>query len=197
MAIKRLPFEKQNDNLINNRSCPSVWSRNSRERKFLVNRLGSRRQEDDYSAFQPYLETNLKLRREQASAIGYEASPYDVLLDDYEPGENSENLKQVLRGLREALVPLIAELGEAKDQPVDQFLRQTYPVERQEQFGIHVATRLGFDFSRGRLDITDHPFCTEIGPHDHRILTRYNPKDFSQAFYGILHEAGHGIYDQG
>ncbi|MDP7378473.1 MAG: carboxypeptidase M32, partial [Pirellulaceae bacterium] len=74
------------------------------------------RQEDDYSAFQPYLETNLKLRREQASAIGYEASPYDVLLDDYEPGENSENLKQVLRGLREALVPLIAELGEAKDQ---------------------------------------------------------------------------------
>ncbi|MEC7445683.1 MAG: carboxypeptidase M32 [Planctomycetota bacterium] len=155
------------------------------------------RQEDDYSAFQPYLETNLKLRREQASAIGYEASPYDVLLDDYEPGENSENLKQVLRGLREALVPLIAELGEAKDQPVDDFLRQTYPVERQEQFGTHVATRLGFDFSRGRLDITDHPFCTEIGPHDHRILTRYNPKDFSQAFYGILHEAGHGIYDQG
>jgi carboxypeptidase Taq len=155
------------------------------------------RQENDFSAFQPFLENNLALRREQADAIGFESSPYDVLLDDYEPGETAANLGQVLKGLREALVPLIAELAESVHPPDEKFLRQQYPIDRQEKFGFQAAQKLGFDFARGRLDVTDHPFCTEMGPHDHRILTRYNINDFSQAFYGILHEAGHGIYDQG
>jgi len=60
-----------------------------------------------------------------------------------------------------------------------------------------VAAQLGFDFQRGRLDVTAHPFCTEVGPDDCRITTRYNPRDFSDAFFGILHETGHGLYEQG
>ncbi|MDA1179245.1 MAG: carboxypeptidase M32, partial [Planctomycetota bacterium] len=68
---------------------------------------------------------------------------------------------------------------------------------RQEQFGRIMAQAIGFDFDRGRLDVTAHPFCTTLGPHDCRITTRYNESFFPSAFYGILHEAGHGLYEQG
>jgi carboxypeptidase Taq len=60
-----------------------------------------------------------------------------------------------------------------------------------------VASRIGFDFSRGRLDTTDHPFCTSLGPDDCRITTRWDERFMPSAFYGVLHEAGHGMYDQG
>ncbi|MCA9106886.1 MAG: carboxypeptidase M32 [Planctomycetales bacterium] len=155
------------------------------------------RKASDYERFQPYLETNLRLRREQAEAVGYGKSPYDALIDDYEPGETADNLRRVLGGLRSALVPLISELGEAPAPPSDACLQGYFPVDRQQKIGKRAAKLIGFDFSRGRLDETAHPFCTEAGPHDHRILTRYNVNFFSQAFYGTLHEAGHGIYDQG
>jgi carboxypeptidase Taq len=70
-------------------------------------------------------------------------------------------------------------------------------VERQASFGHDAAAAIGFDFNAGRLDVTTHPFCSGIGPGDCRITTRYNPRHFNDAFFGILHEAGHGIYDQG
>lgn len=155
------------------------------------------RKNADFAQFKPYLETNLKLRREQAEAVGYAKCPYDALLDDYEPGETSENVRRVLGELRAALVPLIAALRDAKNPPSDDCLRGYFPIERQIKIGKRAAKVIGFDFSRGRLDETAHPFCTEAGPHDHRILTRYDVNFFSQAFYGTLHEAGHGIYDQG
>ena len=67
----------------------------------------------------------------------------------------------------------------------------------QERFGSQAAKAIGFEFDRGRLDVTHHPFCTEAGPDDCRITTRYDSDFFNMAFFGILHEAGHGIYDQG
>ena len=76
-------------------------------------------------------------------------------------------------------------------------LARDYPVDAQEQFGKAAAATFGFDFDRGRLDVTAHPFCTTLGPHDCRITTRYDRNFFNSAFFGILHEAGHGIYEQG
>ena len=76
-------------------------------------------------------------------------------------------------------------------------LNRFYPRDRQQVFGEAVAAAVGFDFRRGRLDVTAHPFCSGIGPGDCRITTRYDEHNFSDAFFGILHEVGHGLYEQG
>ena len=76
-------------------------------------------------------------------------------------------------------------------------LERSYPPDRQKVFGEAIAAAVGFDFERGRLDVTAHPFCSGIGPGDVRITTRYDERQFGDAFFGILHEVGHGLYEQG
>ncbi len=76
-------------------------------------------------------------------------------------------------------------------------MTRSYPRDRQQVFGEAAAAAVGFDFQRGRLDVTAHPFCSGIGPGDCRITTRYDANNFSDAFFGILHEVGHGLYEQG
>ena len=155
------------------------------------------RQDDDFPTLRPWLEKIVKLKRQEAEALGYEQCAYDALLDDYEPDERTSNVAAVLAGLREQLVELVAEVAQSGRRPDVSILSRSYPVDRQEAFGRQAATRIGFDFDRGRLDVTAHPFCSTHGPHDCRITTRYNERSFNEAFFGILHEAGHGIYEQG
>ena len=155
------------------------------------------REQDDFPAFEPLLRKTIELKRQEADALGYKTCRYDALLDDYEPEERTANVARVLAGLREALVPLVAEIQASGRQPDVSILARRYPVEAQEAFGREVATAIGFDFSRGRLDKTVHPFCTGLGPNDCRITTRYDEQFVNMALFGIMHEAGHGIYDQG
>ncbi len=152
---------------------------------------------NDFKAFQPILTKTYELKREQAQAIGYQDQPYDALLDDFEPAETTRNLTRVLAELREQLVPLVAAIAESPKRPDTSLLRRNFPQAAQAQFGSAVAAAFGFEFSRGRLDVTAHPFCSGMGPNDCRITTRYDEQFFPSAFFGILHEAGHGIYDQG
>ncbi len=119
------------------------------------------------------------------------------MLDDFEPDAVTSQIDRVLRELRDALVPLVAAIGESRRRPDVAILTRRYDVAAQERLSRDAAARLGFDFSRGRLDETAHPFCTELGPHDCRITTRYDEEYFNCAFFGTLHEAGHGMYDQG
>lgn len=155
------------------------------------------RHDNDFASFAPLLEKTVKLKQAQAEAIGYRESLYDALLDDYEPDERTAHLAGVLGALRDELVPLVAEIHSSPRRPNLEILHRHYPEAGQESFSREVAGRIGFDFSRGRIDVTAHPFCTAPGPHDCRITTRYEPRNFSCAFFGTLHEAGHGIYDQG
>lgn len=158
---------------------------------------GVAREKNDFASFRPLLEKIFQLKREQAQALGYQEHPYDALLDDYEPGALTSQVSKVLAGLREQLVPLVAAIGASERQANIEILARKYPAGEQEAFAKKVAERLGFDFKRGRLDVTVHPFCTNNGPHDTRITTRYDEHHFPGAFFGVLHEAGHGIYDQG
>jgi len=155
------------------------------------------RRKNDFPAFRPWLEKTIALKREQAAALGFRQQPYDALLDEYEPDALTSNLAEVLAKLREELIPLIEAISQSGRRPDRSVLTRTFPVAVQEQFGRHVAAKIGFDFGRGRLDVTAHPFCSASGPHDCRITTRYNEHFFNEAFFAILHEAGHGIYDQG
>ncbi len=155
------------------------------------------RANNDFASFRPLVEKTFKLKRDAAQAIGFKECAYDALLDEFEPGALTSQIARVLSALRDQLVPLVAEIGASSRRPKIEILAGDFPVDRQEQFARSVAARLGFEFNRGRLDVTAHPFCTSIGPHDCRITTRYDHHHFPGAFFGVLHEAGHGIYDQG
>ncbi len=155
------------------------------------------RKADDFEQFRPKLEEIVRLKREQAAALGYEATPYDPLLDEYEPGETTVNVARVLSELRDALVPLVQAIADSSQRPDVSILARKYSIDVQEAFGEQVAEQIGFDFGAGRLDVTAHPFCTGLGPGDVRITTRYDEHAFSDAFFSILHEVGHGLYDQG
>lgn len=155
------------------------------------------RRQNDFAVLRPCLEKIVQLKRQEAEALGYPQQPYDALLDDFEPDALTSQVAQVLNALREQLVPLVEAVRQSKRRPDLSILARTYPRAVQEEFGRDAAARIGFDFSRGRLDVTTHPFCSTMGPRDCRITTRYDERHFSEAFFGILHEAGHGIYEQG
>ncbi len=155
------------------------------------------RQDNDFDAFASQLETILHLKREQAEAIGYEDCAYDALLDDFEPLQRTSEVTKVLSELRESLVPLVAAIQDSPRTANKNILTRDYPITVQADFCRRAARQIGFDFDRGRLDETNHPFCSSMGPHDCRITTRYNQNLFPMAFFGTLHEAGHGMYDQG
>jgi carboxypeptidase Taq len=155
------------------------------------------RANNDFAAFAPLLDRTLTLKREQAEALGYDENPYDALLDEFEQGERASDVARVLAALRAELVPLVAAIADSRRRPDVSLLARNYPVDRQQAFGHDAAAKIGFDFNRGRLDVTAHPFCSGMGPNDCRITTRYQPQFFNSGFFGILHEAGHGIYEQG
>ncbi len=155
------------------------------------------RKNDDFPSFRPLLEKMVSLKREEAQAIGYGQCPYDALLDDYEPEERTANVSQVLSGLREQLVPLVAAIAGSPRRPDLSIVSGSFPTAAQEAFGRAAGSAIGFDFDRGRLDVTAHPFCTTLGPHDCRITTHFDEHFFNAAFFSILHEAGHGLYEQG
>jgi carboxypeptidase Taq len=155
------------------------------------------RQHDDFRSFQPFLEQTFELKRQEAAALGFADEPYDALLDDYEPHAKTAEVADVLDALGRELAPLVAAIVASPRQPDREILRRVYPAAEQEQLGRQCAAAIGFDFARGRLDVTHHPFCASLGPDDCRITTRYDERFFPAAFFGILHEAGHGIYDQG
>lgn len=155
------------------------------------------RKNSDFASFKPWLEKIVNLKRQEADAIGYAGAPYDALLDEYEPGATTAEISKAFADLRDDLVPLVSAIAASGHKPKREILEREYPVERQQVFGQAAAAAIGFDFESGRLDITTHPFCSGFGPGDCRITTRYNVRHFNDAFFGILHEAGHGLYEQG
>lgn len=152
---------------------------------------------NDFAAFRPWLEKIVSLKQQEAAALGYEESPYDPLLEEYEPGARASALIPLFQELRRHLVPLLEALLASGKKPKREILQREYPLERQRLFCQEAAAAIGFDFTAGRLDVTTHPFCSGIGPGDCRLTTRYNPHFFSEGFFGVLHEAGHGLYEQG
>jgi carboxypeptidase Taq len=155
------------------------------------------RRDDDFPAFEPWLTKIVALKRREAEAVGFAESPYDALLDEFEPGAKTSEIQKVFAELRAELVPLVGAILESGKRPKTKILEREYPVDRQVVFGQSAAAAIGFDFSAGRLDVTTHPFCSTAGPGDVRLTTRYNSRHFQDGFFGILHEAGHGIYEQG
>ncbi len=155
------------------------------------------RRASDFARFRPWLERVVVLCRRYAEALGCGANPYDALLDQYEPGLKGEQVTDLFDALRRDLIPLANALTHAPRRPNPSLLKGTFPVEQQRAFAEATAAALGFDFRRGRLDTTTHPFFSAVGPGDVRLATRFNPDGFGDGFFATLHEAGHGLYEQG
>lgn len=154
------------------------------------------RQKADFSIFRPHLAQHIDLARQVAACIGYTESPYDALLDEYEPGLTATRVRRLFTALRDELVPLVQAIVASPRQPRTEIVHRHFPLDRQKIFGEAAAAAFGYDFRAGRLDTVTHPFCMGIGPGDVRITTRYTADYFNEAFFGILHEAGHGLYEQ-
>lgn len=155
------------------------------------------RPKNDWKGFLPYVEHLLRLRREEADAVGYEREPYDAMLDKYEPGETAASVAPLFDALQSASADLLGRIAQRGGTRSAEVVTRHFPPKEQERFARHVMTDMGFDFMGGRMDTTAHPFCTRIGPGDVRVTTRYRDNDFAEAFFGCVHECGHALYEQG
>ena len=155
------------------------------------------RQQADFSNFQPWLEKILKLKKEVAERVGYEGTIYNALLDEYEPYARTEEIEPIFAELKEKLVPLVEKIAATGKFPAKGVLDQDFPVAEQEQLGRQVLEDLGFDLEAGRLDVAVHPFCSGTSRDDVRLTTRYSADWLPGSLFGTIHEAGHGLYEQG
>jgi carboxypeptidase Taq len=150
----------------------------------------------DFSIIEPHLTRLVELKREQADALGWQDQRYDALLDDYEPGTTTAEIKELFDGLATELRPLADEIvGAAGHRPA--WLSEAFDPAAQRACSDWIATTLGFDLEKGRVDTSPHPFTMAVGPGDTRLTTGIYENDVSFSIYATIHETGHALYDQG
>ncbi|GGE56724.1 carboxypeptidase M32 [Priestia taiwanensis] len=154
------------------------------------------REASDFAMFEPYLEKLVAFNKKFITYLGYEGTPYDRLLDEYEPGVTVEVLDRVFGQLRESIVPLVKQIAESKKELKTEALFKHFSKAKQEEFTLKLVEELGYDFEAGRLDETVHPFAITLSQKDVRITTRYDENDFRMALFGTIHECGHAVYEQ-
>lgn len=151
---------------------------------------------NNYSIFEPKLDKLIELKRKEAEIAGYEGHPYDALLDDYEPGTTTADVKQAFDTLKPQLKGLLDKIFAAQ-QPDDSFFKQHFDKNKQWDFGIDLLKQMGYDFEAGRQDISAHPFTVSFGSGDVRVTTRVNENDLAEMIWSCIHEGGHALYEQG
>lgn len=157
------------------------------------------RKNSDFNHFQPWLEKIVKLLQRKAECFGWESGgePWDALAEDYEPGCTAKQVAELFGPLRTQLQGLLSDLMASSTKPSNAFNERNLPIEQQEKFVRFVAESIGFDFDRGRLDRSTHPFCSGTHCNDVRLTTRFSPNNVNDALGSTMHECGHGIYEQG
>ena len=154
---------------------------------------------NDFASYAPVLEKNLEFARREAAYLGFVHAPYDYMIDKHDPGMTSAVIAKLFGELRRDLVPLVRAITSspvaAKARAVARRLRG-FPVEQQQTFLREVTSAIGFDYNCGRIDVSLHPFCAGTGA-DVRLTTRYHEDNPLDALFSSIHEAGHGLYEQG
>ncbi len=155
------------------------------------------REAADFASFQPWLAQVIELGQEAADYFGYEDEKYDALLDKYEQGATTAQVRALFDAVKAATVPLLRDIQE-RGRPVDDgFLHRPYPIDGQKAFAQRIAAAVGYDFERGHLGTATHPFATSFSRDDARITTRWYPDFLKPSLFGTLHESGHAMYEQG
>lgn len=154
------------------------------------------RANNDFKAFAPTLAEMFELTREEAELLGYKDHIYDALLDQYEEGATAADARSMFDTLRDPLVQLVKDIQASAVKADDAALYGDWSEAKQSEFTEMLVKAIGFDMTRGRQDTAPHPFCTNFSVNDVRLTTRYKPY-IGSAIFGSLHEAGHGMYEQG
>jgi len=156
------------------------------------------RPENNWNDFLPYFEKSFRLVKEMAvresQALGLD--PYDAMLDTYSPGFNQKNIDNIFSLLKQTLPPLVQQIYSNQQTDQIQIPSGPFSIDDQKMLGLTAMKALQFDFNRGRLDVSHHPFCSG-SPVDVRVTTRYDENEFITSLFGICHETGHALYEQG
>ncbi|MDD5463792.1 MAG: carboxypeptidase M32 [Candidatus Moranbacteria bacterium] len=155
------------------------------------------RKKSDFNIFLPSLKKIVELKRKEASLVGFKISPYDALLDEYEPKMTSQEVSIIFYELKEFLVDFIKKIKKSKIKINPTVLNGKFAIEKQKKLNEFVIGKIGFDFNSGRLDTSTHPFSTSFNPEDTRITTRYDEKNLFYSLSSAIHETGHALYEQG
>lgn len=155
------------------------------------------RADKDFSQFQASLEKIIEMVRQTADYLGYEDHPYTALLNQYERGLTTAQVRQIFDTHKPGLVELIAAIKENADKVNSKILHRPYDIDKQREFALKMVSAFGFDFNRGYQAVSVHPFCTHFSTNDVRMTTRFEPEFLNPALFGMMHEAGHGMYEQG
>jgi carboxypeptidase Taq len=154
-------------------------------------------QRSEFGLFAPHLQKNIELKHRYVECYDESEHVYDILLDDFEPGMKTADVRRVFDELKRHLVPLIAAVAE-RGRPVDDAcLYGHFPVDQQRGFVLGIISNFGFQPDSWRLDPTVHPFASSSGTADIRITTRYHEDTIGPALFGSMHECGHGLYENG
>jgi carboxypeptidase Taq len=154
------------------------------------------REDSDFASFLPHLERVIDLRRQYLECFEYE-HPYDPLLDDFEPGMKTAQLRPVLERLRAGVVELLDEISTSGIELDDSPLHGEFHTDVQARLAERMAAMMPLEPDAWRLDTTVHPFATGIGISDVRITTRFDPAYVGSSLWAVMHEAGHALYNNG
>jgi len=158
------------------------------------------RKANNYSRFKPWLAKVVELNQRKAECFGWDEAngePWDALADSFEAGMTAASVSEVFTPLRQRLVPLIEDILGSASGPANTFNEIKLPVDQQKAFVKHISAEIGFDYDRGRLDESTHPFCSGSHCNDVRMTTRFHEDNVNDALGSTMHESGHGIYEQG
>lgn len=150
---------------------------------------------NDFASYVPSLKKHLELARKEAEFLGWGDRAYDYMIDRHDPGMTAEKVTALFGELKEGLIPFVRQIL-SSPQRASTRLFQGFPVEEQRRFLREVTEKLGFDYRRGRIDVSLHPFCSGSGA-DIRMTTRFHEDEPLDSLFSSIHETGHGLYEQG
>ncbi|WP_427338233.1 carboxypeptidase M32 [Caloranaerobacter sp. DY30410] len=154
------------------------------------------KRKSDFQLFAPYLEEIISYLRKFIDYRGYEGHPYNTLLNDYEPGMTVDKLDSFFELLKKRIVPLVHEIQNSNKTIENDFLKLSYPIDKQRKFSMYLLEKIGFDMNAGMLKESEHPFTLGLDPSDVRLTTHYYENDVMSAIFSTIHEGGHAIYEQ-
>lgn len=155
------------------------------------------RKNNDFKSFLPFLKKIVELKKQEAKYIGYQGSPYDALLDTYEPGLTAAQLDEIFKPLKEFLIPFIKSIKNSKIKIGRKIIQGKFPIQKQQELLDLLAQKMEFPLDRSRIDISAHPFTTNFNADDVRITVKFDPSDIMPAVGSLIHEMGHAFYELG
>ncbi|MCE7747315.1 MAG: carboxypeptidase M32 [Candidatus Heimdallarchaeota archaeon] len=174
---------------------PEFVEEYTKESVISIEKWKEARTNNDYNLFKPHLEKLFELTKKYANYLNPDLPAYEVLLDLYEPGMTIEKYNKIFDPLKEATVELLEKIKQSKRKPDFSLIRRKVPIELQEKLSLELMKLFNFDMDKGRIDASAHPFTG--GEYDDiRITTRYALDDFTRSLFAVMHETGHGCYEQ-